>query len=350
MNSRLRKITISIIILILVGISTAFITQNLPYGRVYYSKQAGNWDIYYQDGNEEPVQLTHHSSQEVFFDLSPDGQEIVYGRNGIGIMIMDSEKGDTTSRAIQTDTYVAQPRFSPDGQDIAFRKGSSVSGDIYIISKTATPNDQPFRLTSDCGAEDNPNWSPDGTMLVYADSLEGDCSHSAWQYLTIINRDGSNRRLILDQETELPIQSGGNNSHIWKYESGMHRILILQQKWPSPCCHHSFKIANFSLPADPLSSDPIYASVDTIFVSEPPSLGIFLGDWDNEGKIWFTWLGSGLTSRICVIENEDPYTLVCEPEPGSRCLNGAILGAGQGSRLRGCQVRCAGRRWSVPCR
>lgn len=320
MKISIKNVLLIIIVFLLWSASSVYANQNLPFGRIFYSKLAGNLNIFYQDGDLPPIQLTSHSSNEIAFDLSPDGSEIVYGRNPYEIRIMDAEVGDSASRAIQTGSYVVHPRFSPDGQDVVFHKGSATTAEIYIIPKAATPNDQPFRVTSDCGAEENPNWSPDGSMLVFADTHDGVCSYRSWDlYMTIINRDGTNRRMLLDEATGQPFLSAGNYSHIWKVdESGMHRILFFQGKWPSPCCQDSLKIAEFSLPNDPISTEPIYATLKTVFVSYPPNRGVYLGDWDDEGRIWFTWINAGNVSRICVIDDSgDINSPICEPETSS---------------------------------
>lgn len=84
----------------------------------------------------------------------------------------------------------AEPRWSPDGSQIAFvmgRRGQLTryagGGDIYVINADGTGI---RRLAG--GNASSPAWSPDGSRIVYV--------HNQGQQLVIMDADGSNQQVI----------------------------------------------------------------------------------------------------------------------------------------------------------
>ena len=110
------------------------------------------------------TKLTSARGQEIFPTLSPDGGTVVYqmetspgnwdiysmrvgGQNQTGLT--DSPEDDTT------------PRFSPDGDFIAFRSERD-GGGIFVMGATG---ESPLQVTT---FGFNPTWSPDGQELAFA--------------------------------------------------------------------------------------------------------------------------------------------------------------------------------------
>ncbi|RPJ60075.1 MAG: serine/threonine-protein kinase [Acidobacteria bacterium] len=56
--------------------------------------------------------------------------------------------------------------FSPDGNQLAFSWNGPKEDNFDIYVKTIGPG-EPLRLTSDPGIDSNPNWSPDGSLILF---------------------------------------------------------------------------------------------------------------------------------------------------------------------------------------
>ena len=120
--------------------------------------------VRFSDLNPAFTQLTSVRGPEIFPSLSPDGQTVVYqmetassnwdlysrrvgGQNAIPLT--DSPEDDTT------------PRFSPDGNFVAFRSERD-GGGIFVMGATG---EAPRQLTT---VGFNPTWSPSGEEIVFA--------------------------------------------------------------------------------------------------------------------------------------------------------------------------------------
>jgi Tol biopolymer transport system component/DNA-binding winged helix-turn-helix (wHTH) protein len=117
-------------------------------------------------------------------DYSPDGRKIVFASarsGGDGIWICDSD-GSKPQLLIDRGPYVSgTPRWSPDGQWIAFDSrfndpGSAGNPDIYLIS---SDGGQPRRLTTDPAEDIVPSWSRDGQWVYFSSMRSG--SQQIWK-------------------------------------------------------------------------------------------------------------------------------------------------------------------------
>jgi len=59
------------------------------------------------------------------------------------------------------------PRFSPDGEKVAYEWAGPADDNWDIYIKAVGPGARPFRLTDDPAEEFNPAWSPDGRQIVF---------------------------------------------------------------------------------------------------------------------------------------------------------------------------------------
>lgn len=166
------------------------------------------------------VRITQGTGGYARPDFSPDGRRVVYqsrtrdDHSGWQIYVADvdgrnerrltqpvnCEQGETT-----TNCNDIEPRWSPDGDVIAFTRGFTYPGcqglgncsQIHLVSPD-TPRPQPLVRGW------APSWSPDGSQLVYvglADAAEEAGCDRAVRYtcngtLHIVNRDGSKVRSL----------------------------------------------------------------------------------------------------------------------------------------------------------
>lgn len=108
----------------------------------------------------------------------------------------------TDNDADLTDEGGKQPAFSPDGADLAIvgRRGGTQA--LFLIDPTSGAGTRETRLTVDDvaspGADAQPSWSPDSSQIVYVSTkaIDGNVPPSNRWEIFIVNRDGSNARMV----------------------------------------------------------------------------------------------------------------------------------------------------------
>ncbi len=113
------------------------------------------------------IPLTTGSSNNVRADISPDGTQIAFVSNRVGghseIFVMHSD-GSHVRQLTATPTEITNtwPRWSPNGEWIAFQ--SNVSGAFHIYA--IRPDGSDLSQITDSGVNQFPAWAPDGTRLA----------------------------------------------------------------------------------------------------------------------------------------------------------------------------------------
>ncbi len=128
----------------------------------------GNLDIWIQQiGGHSPIRLTSDPADETDPDISLDGTRVAFRseKDGGGIYVVPALGGDPV--------LVVQggrnPRFSPDGQWIAYwtgREGAMLmpgSAQAYVIP---TGGGRPRQISESFAAAMNPVWSPNGDKVL----------------------------------------------------------------------------------------------------------------------------------------------------------------------------------------
>ena len=140
-----------------------------PDGRqiAYDDHDAGAIWIIGADG-EGAVRLADNSGGASW---SPDGRKILFfswrdfpdqeQRNELYVMDAD---GSNQVRLTRNEAEDVEPRWSPDGTQIAFTSSRNGNPDIYVA---ATDGSRPRPLTSDPAPDEGPAWSPEGTRIVF---------------------------------------------------------------------------------------------------------------------------------------------------------------------------------------
>lgn len=117
---------------------------------------------------------------------SPDGQKIAYkfGSSHSQIQLMNTD-GRHPVALTEDNVSHGRPAWSPDGQRIAFQKDrpDSTGMDIYVIEIHST---NPIRLTTGDRSNTSPAWSPDGRKIAFVSGRDG------YYEIYVMDTDGSN--------------------------------------------------------------------------------------------------------------------------------------------------------------
>src|ERR1041384_948717 len=78
-----------------------------------------------------------------------------------------------------------QPDWSPDGTKIVFSSRRDGNNEIYVMNADGS---HAINLTNNTGDDENPSWSPDGSQIVFDSNPSVGSNHQIF----VMNADGSN--------------------------------------------------------------------------------------------------------------------------------------------------------------
>ena len=125
-------------------------------------KEEAKWDVMNPPGETREIDINVDSGTWMSLDVSPDGKTIAFDLLG-DIYTMPASGGTATNIASGM-AWEMQPRFSPDGSEIAFTSDRAGGDNIWVMdadgeNKRAITSET-FRLMN------NPTWSPDGKYIA----------------------------------------------------------------------------------------------------------------------------------------------------------------------------------------
>ncbi len=125
-------------------------------------KEKDEWDVDNPPGDHYEAVIDTSSGTWMNLDVSPDGGQIVFDLLG-DIYVMPIGGGEATALTSGF-AWDMQPRYSPDGESIAFTSDRGGGDNIWIMkrdgSDPAAVTEEDFRLLN------NPAWSPDGEFIA----------------------------------------------------------------------------------------------------------------------------------------------------------------------------------------
>lgn len=121
-----------------------------------------SWDVSAIPGEPRDVSIDTRSGTWMSLDVSPDGKTIAFDLLG-DIYVLPVEGGE--ARSINSGlAWSMQPRFSPDGTEIAFISDAGGGDNIWIMK--ADGSDARQLTKEDFRLLNNPYWSPNGDYLA----------------------------------------------------------------------------------------------------------------------------------------------------------------------------------------
>jgi len=169
-------------------------------------------------------QLTEQSGEELYPDISPDGNYITYTKSVDGfqhILLQRIGGGNAIdlTKNSKFDNY--QSAFSPDGQLIVFRSERD-GGGIFLMGSTG---ESVKRLTN---FGYNPTWSPDGKRVIFAtESVEHPYTRGTTSQLWTVEISNGKTQKIYDGDAVQPSWSpNGKLIAFWGLPKGSGKRVI----------------------------------------------------------------------------------------------------------------------------
>lgn len=139
------------------------------------------WDVAAAHGPTGTVRFTTDEGTWIDLDVSPDGRTIVFDL--LGDLYLLPIGGGTARRLTSGPAWDVQPRFSPDGRDVAFASDRGGGNNLWRMpvdgGAPVQVSKEDFRLLN------NPAWTPDGQYLIGRKHFTGERSLGAgelWMY------------------------------------------------------------------------------------------------------------------------------------------------------------------------
>jgi len=155
------------------------------------------WNVDELPGPSRTIDIDTTSGTWMSLDVSPDGESVAFDLLG-NVYVIPIEGGD--ARALHSGlSWSMQPRWSPDGSEIAFTSDAGGADNIWIM---AADGSRPRQLTKeDFRLLNNPAWSPDGRYIAARKHFTTTRSLGAGE-IWIYHRSGGDGVAVVERPNE----------------------------------------------------------------------------------------------------------------------------------------------------
>ncbi|HEU4774042.1 MAG TPA: amidohydrolase family protein [Lysobacter sp.] len=120
------------------------------------------WDVNAPHGPTKTVSFSTDEGTWMDVDVSPDGRQLVFSL--LGDLYRLPIAGGAAQRITSGPAWDVQPRWSPDGRQIAFTSDRGGGNNLWRVD---TDGGDPVQVTSeDFRLLNNPAWTPDGQFII----------------------------------------------------------------------------------------------------------------------------------------------------------------------------------------
>ncbi len=164
----------------------------------WLSAQKPDWNVSAPPAPLKTVEFSTETGTWMNLDVSPDGKEIAFDLLGD---IYSLPIGGGEARPLRSGlAYEVQPRYSPDGKEIAFTGDAGGGDNIWIMNRDGSNARQitkeDFRLLN------NPIWTPDGEYLIARKHFTSQRSLGAGEMWLYHRSGGSGIQLTLKKNEQ----------------------------------------------------------------------------------------------------------------------------------------------------
>ena len=164
---------------------------------VAYASDAGggsDFNIWLQPiSGGDPLPITNDPADEVEPSFSPGSSRIVFSRRDKGLYTVGPMGGEP--RQILAESWARTPRFSPDGNRIAYWTGfpasviaGGIPGALGSIAIVPAQGGAPREIETGLASARYPVWTPDGSRVLFLGEENADEKRFDWY---LVGTDGS---------------------------------------------------------------------------------------------------------------------------------------------------------------
>jgi Tol biopolymer transport system component/DNA-binding winged helix-turn-helix (wHTH) protein len=192
-------------------------------GRLAYAMPVWDANIWRQELTSEgaaaqpAAPLIVSTATEMSPDYSRDGTRIAFQSDRLGTGTIWACASDGTRCVQVTEMQSGSPRWSPDGQHLAFDSVAAGNWDVLVMPANGG---QPQRLTTDPANDSQPSWSRDGKSIYFASARTG--RYEVWKApasggaAVQVTRNGGYTAFESVDGKALYYTKGDNDSKLWR--------------------------------------------------------------------------------------------------------------------------------------
>jgi Tol biopolymer transport system component/imidazolonepropionase-like amidohydrolase len=155
------------------------------------------WNVNASHGPSRTVRYSTDEGTWMDLDVSPDGSQLVFSL--VGDIYLLPIAGGSARRISSGAAWDVQPRFSPDGREIAFTSDRGGGNNLWRMnvdgSRATAVTDESYRLLN------NPIWTPDGQYLIGRKHFSSERSLGAGE-LWLYHRDGGDGLQLVEKPND----------------------------------------------------------------------------------------------------------------------------------------------------
>jgi len=162
-----------------------------------FAADAPAWDVNAEHGPTKTVRFTTDEGTWLDLDVAPDGRTMVFSM--LGDLYRLPIGGGRATRLTSGPAWDVQPRFSPDGSEIAYTSDRDGGNNLWRMQADGT---RPVQVTKErFRLLNNPAWTPDGQYLIGRKHFTGQRSLGAGE-LWLYHRDGGDGLQLTKQKND----------------------------------------------------------------------------------------------------------------------------------------------------